>query len=69
MNIKELRLKTEQELRDLIKNSLDEIRVARWNSVGGRERNTRLIRKTKRTVARVKTLLGGKSSAPKPVKL
>ena len=55
--IKELREKTEKELRDLLSGAQDELRDCNFKVAARELKNIRSIRETKRTIARINTLL------------
>lgn len=57
MKIRELRIKTEKELKENLINLRDKLRDLRFNLAGGKVKNIREIRQTKRDVARILTLL------------
>ncbi len=57
MKIRELRRKTEKELKDTIINLREKLRDLRFNLAGGKVKNIREIRHTKKDIARILTLL------------
>lgn len=62
MNTKELRLKTMSELKDLLLQNKKEAMNLRFQRVNGQLQAPARIRTVRRTVARIKTLLGQQSS-------
>lgn len=57
MKIRELRRKSKEELVALLSEKHDNILNLRFNIAGGRTKNVREIRQTKKDVARILTLL------------
>ena len=57
MKITELRQKTEPELRKLLQDNREKLRQFRFDLVSGKIKNVREIRKTKKDIARILTLL------------
>lgn len=57
MKIKELREKTENELNNLLKESREKIREMRFSLAANQLKNASEIGKTKKTIARILTLL------------
>lgn len=57
MEIKELRIKNEVELRRLLSELQDKLRDLKFRLSSEQFKNVREIRKTKRTIARIRTLL------------
>ena len=55
--IRELRLKPEKELKETLLNFRDKLRELRFNLAGGKVKNIREIRQTKRDIARILTIL------------
>lgn len=55
--IRELRLKSEKELRDTLLGLREKLRDLRFNLAGGKVKNIREIRQTKRDIARTSTLI------------
>jgi large subunit ribosomal protein L29 len=52
-----LRLKPEKELKETLLNFRDKLRELRFNLAGGKVKNIREIRQTKRDIARILTIL------------
>ncbi len=57
MKIRELRRKPERELKETLISFREKLRDLRFNLAGGKVKNIREIRQTKRDVARILTLL------------
>lgn len=57
MKIKELKRKSNQELQQTLINLRDKLRELRFNLAGGKVKNIKEIRGTKRDIARILTLL------------
>lgn len=57
MKSRELRRKTEKELRENLGNLREKLRDFRFNLSGGKVKNIRELRQTKRDIARILTLL------------
>ena len=57
MKIKELKNKTEKELRKMIESLREKQRVLRFDLSAGKVKDIREIRETKRTIARILTIL------------
>ncbi len=57
MKIRELRRKTNKELQEFLVSSRDKLRELRFNLAGGKVKNIREVRQTKRAIARVLTLI------------
>jgi large subunit ribosomal protein L29 len=57
MKIKELRQKTDKELRELLIHLRDTLRELRFNLAGGKVKNINEIHRTRRDIARILTLL------------
>jgi large subunit ribosomal protein L29 len=57
MKIKELRQKTDKELKETLIHLKDKLRELRFNLAGGKVKNIKEIHQTKKTIARVLTLL------------
>ena len=57
MKISELRQKTESELRKLLQESRERLRSLRFDLVSGKIKNVREIRKIKKDIAKISTLL------------
>jgi len=57
MKIRELRLKSEKELQETLLNFRDKLRELRFNLAGGKVKNIREIRQTKKDIARILTIL------------
>ncbi|MFZ5559634.1 MAG: 50S ribosomal protein L29 [Patescibacteria group bacterium] len=57
MKIRELRQKSERELKENLISLRDKLRELRFNLVGGKVKNIREIHQTKKTIARILTLL------------
>lgn len=57
MKIRELRQKSEKELKELSTHLRDNLRESRFNLAGGKVKNINEIHRTKRDIARVLTLL------------
>lgn len=57
MKIKELRLKTKEELQKLLSEQREKLRTLKFNVALKKIKNVREIRKTKKTIARILTLL------------
>ena len=57
MKIRELRRKPIKELRETLINLRDKLRELRFNLAGGKVKNIKEIRQTKRDIARILTLL------------
>lgn len=58
---KELRLKSEEELNQLLSESQKKLRELRFNLASGKVKNIRTIRVLKKDIARILTILGEKS--------
>ena len=58
---KELRLKPEEELNQLLSESQKKLRELRFNLVSGKVKNVRTIRVLKKDIARILTILNEKS--------
>lgn len=57
MKIRELRRKPVKELQETLINLRDKLRELRFNLAGGKVKNIKEIRQTKRDIARILTLL------------
>jgi len=57
MKIRELRIRPEKELKETLLGFRDKLRELRFNLAGGKVKNIREIRQTKRDVARILTIL------------
>ena len=57
MKIRELRRKPTKELQETLINLRDKLRELRFNLAGGKVKNIKEIRQTKRDIARILTLL------------
>lgn len=57
MKIRELRLKPEKELKETLLSLRDKLRELRFNLAGGKVKNIREIRQTKRDIAKILTIL------------
>jgi large subunit ribosomal protein L29 len=57
MKIKELRQKTDKELKEFLIHSREALRELRFNLVGGKVKNINEIHRTRRDIARILTLL------------
>ena len=57
MKIRELRQKSDKELKRTLLNLRDKLRELRFNLSGGKVKNIKEIHQTKKDIARVKTLL------------
>ena len=57
MKIKELRRKPNKELKQILVSLRDKLRELRFNLTGGKVKNIREIRQTKRDIAKILTLL------------
>lgn len=57
MKIKELRQKTDKELKELLIHLRDALRELRFNLAGGKVKNINEIHRTRRDIARILTLL------------
>ncbi len=57
MKIRELRRKSNKELQQTLMNLRDKLRELRFNLAGGKVKNIKEIRETKRDIARISTLL------------
>ena len=57
MKIRELRLKSKKELLENLSNLREKLRELRFNLAGGKVKNIKEIRQTKRTIARIITLI------------
>lgn len=57
MKIRELRRKTIKELQETLAGLRDKLRELRFNLVGGKVKNIKEIRHTKRDIAKILTLL------------
>jgi len=57
MKIRELRRKPIKELQETLINLRDKLRELRFNLAGGKVKNIKEIRQTKRDIARISTLL------------
>lgn len=57
MKISELRQKTESELRKLLQESRERLRSLRFDLASGKIKNVREIRKIKKDIAKISTLL------------
>lgn len=60
MKIKELREKNERELASLLESSRDLLRSLRFRVAANQEKDVREVRQTRKTVARIMTLLSEK---------
>ena len=63
MKANELRQKSQLELQKLLQESREKLRQLRFGLVSGKVKNVREIRKTRRDVARMLTVLNQKSKA------
>jgi len=57
MKIKELRQKTDKELKETLIHLKDKLRELRFNLTGGKVKNIKEIHQNKKTIARILTLL------------
>jgi large subunit ribosomal protein L29 len=57
MKIKEVRQKTNKELRDNLVSLREKLRELRFNLVGGKVKNIREIHQTKKSIAKILTVL------------
>lgn len=57
MDLKELKLKTEKELRQILNESRDKLRDLRFKDANKQLKNVREIRQLKKMIARILTLL------------
>ena len=57
MNIKELKQKTEPELKKILRDNKEKLRELRFNLAAGKIKNVREIRKIKKEIARIITIL------------
>jgi len=57
MKIKELKLKTDKELRENVVHLRDKLRELRFNLAGGKVKNIREVHQTKKDIARILTLI------------
>ena len=57
MKLVDLRQKTKSELQKFLKDSRDRLRVLRFDLAAGKVKNVREVRKTRREIAQVLTLL------------
>jgi len=57
MKIRELRQKSQKELKETLIGLRDKLRELRFNLAGGKVKNIKEIRETKRDIARIMTLL------------
>jgi ribosomal protein L29 len=57
MDLKELKLKTEKELKQILNESRDKLRDLRFKDANKQLKNVREIRQLKRMIARILTLL------------
>jgi len=62
MNIKDLKNKKESELHKLLAEFRDKIRDLRFHDAGKQLNNVRMIRETRKTIARILTLLNRQES-------
>jgi ribosomal protein L29 len=65
MKIKELKLKSENELKTLLNDSREKLREMRFKVAQRQLKNVREVRKTKELVARIMTLMKEKEKAIK----
>jgi len=65
MKIRELRQKSDKELKETLISLRDKLRELRFNLVGGKVKNIREIHQTKKTIARILTLLKENERAKK----
>jgi len=63
MKIRELKLKTEKELRENLVHLREKLRELRFNLAGGKVKNIREVHQTKKDIARTLTLLDEKNEA------
>lgn len=56
MKLREIRQKTDKELRESLISLRDKLRELRFNLAGGKVKNIREIRQTKRDIARISTI-------------
>jgi large subunit ribosomal protein L29 len=68
MKIRELRQKSEKELRETLVSLRDKLRELRFNLIGGKVKNIKEIHQTKKDIARVLTLIDEKHVTAKPQK-
>lgn len=61
MKIQELRQKSETELKKLLSESRERLRVLRFELVSGKVKNVRLVRKSRKDIAQILTLLKQRS--------
>ncbi|PJE57603.1 MAG: 50S ribosomal protein L29 [Candidatus Portnoybacteria bacterium CG10_big_fil_rev_8_21_14_0_10_38_18] len=57
MKLKELKQRSDKELKETLSGLRDKLRELRFNLSGGRVKNIREIHQTKKTIARILTLL------------
>jgi large subunit ribosomal protein L29 len=57
MKLRELRQRTDKELEETLNSLRDKLRELRFNLAGGKVKNIREIHQTKKTIARILTLL------------
>ena len=57
MKIKEIRQKSDKELKETLINLKDKLRELRFNLAGGKVKNIKEIHQTKKDIARILTLL------------
>jgi len=57
MKLRELKLKTDKELKENLNSLRDKLRELRFNLTGGKVKNIKEIHQTKKTIARILTLL------------
>ncbi len=67
MKSSELRQKTKEELEKLLKENREKLRQLRFDLTAGKVKNVREIRKTKKEIARILTLLREKNLSSKIV--
>ena len=57
MKLRELKQRTDKELKETLNSLRDKLRELRFNLAGGKVKNIREIHQTKKTIARILTLL------------
>lgn len=65
MKTRELRQKSTKELQEILVNLRDKLRELRFNLAGGKVKNIKEIRQTKRDIARILSLLKEQETAKK----
>lgn len=57
MNIKELKNRSQPELKNILEENREKLRQLRFDLASGKVKNVREIRKTKKDIARISTLI------------